>query len=148
MNIEYQLQIDAVKGERIFYKQYDKLILLTDGHIGVYLTEKELKIDKSKMIEINETKDSISLNPENLLRERTAAHETRIARKTFPRGFAIKIQSKESEEYCFVQERFLKMFKGYDSLFIKSLKEPILVRKYGVPYGFIMPVFLSGQEGE
>ena len=105
MKAEYQLQIDAIKGERIFYKEYGELIFVSDGCIGVYLKDKELKIDKSKMIEMKQNKDSISFQPEELLKERTAAIQTRLAIQTHISGYAIKIFSKESGEYCFVKEK-------------------------------------------
>ena len=41
MKAEYQLQIDAIKGKRIFYEEYGELILVTDGRIGVYLKDKD-----------------------------------------------------------------------------------------------------------
>ena len=143
MNIEYQLQIDAIKGERIFYKEYGDLILVSNGHTGVYLKERELKLDKSKMIQIREKPNAISLCLEDLFKDRTAAIETRVAHKLPGSGYAIKLYSKESGEYCFVNEKYLKMFKGYNSLYIKSKRDPVLVYKYGVPYGIILPVFIS-----
>ena len=148
MNIEYQLQIDAIKGTRIYFKQFENLIFISDGHIGVYLTEKELKIDRSKMIEINDDPKAISFLPENLLRERTAAIETKIARKLPTSGYAIKLYSQESGKYCFVNEKYLKMFKGYNSLFIKSKTDPVLIYRYGVPYGIILPMNIEISEGE
>ena len=148
MNIEYQLQIDAIKGVRIFYKEYDKLIFISDGHIGVYLTERELKIDKNKMIKIEDKPESTSFHPEDLLKERTAAKETRNAIKLPGSGYAIKLHSKESGEHCFVQEKYLKMFKEYNSLYIKSRRDPVLLYKYGVAYGIILPMNIYEQEGE
>ena len=147
MNIEYQLQIDAIKGTRIFYKEYGKFILVTDGRIGVYLKESELKIDKSKMYVINEKPDAVSFEPSDLLAERTPAKETMIARK-MSTGYAIKIHSEESGEFCYVSEKYLKMFKGYTNLYIKSRKDPVLVYKYGTPYGIILPINIVPMEGE
>lgn len=147
MDIEYQLQIDAIKGMKIYYKQYGKLIFISDGKIGVYLNERELKIDKTKMIEAFSKSETISFMPENLLRERTAAKETKIAIKCIS-GYAIKLYSKESGEHCYVQEKYLKMFKGYNCLFIKSSKDPVLIYRYGTPYGVILPVYIPEQEDE
>lgn len=147
MNIEYQLQIDAIKGNRIFYKEYGKFIFVTDGRIGVYLKESELKIDKSKMCFIHEKPDSVSFDPSDLFAERTAAKETMIARK-MSSGYAIKIYSEESGKFCYVSEKYLKMFKGYTNLYIKSRKDPVLVYKYGMPYGVIMPINIVPMEGE
>ena len=146
MKAEYQLQIDAIKGERIIYNEYGELILVSDGRIGVYLKDKELKIDKSKMIKMNEK--SLSLHPEELRKERTAAIQTRFAIKTQQYGYAFKLYSEESGEYCFVREKFLKMFKGFTSLFIKSKKDPVLVYKYGVPYGVILPMHINLEKVE
>lgn len=148
MNIEYQLQIDAIKGTRIYYKEYENLIFVADGHIGCYLNERELKIDKSKMFAIHETKNAPSFHPTILLSERTAAKETMIARKTPGSGYAIKIYSEESGEFCYVNEKYLKMFKGYTNLYIKSRKDPVLVHKYGKPYGIILPMNIVPMEGE
>lgn len=142
MKAEYQLQIDAIKGERIFYKEYGELIFVSNGYIGVYLKDKELKIDKSKMIEVKQNEYSISFQPEELLKERTAAVKTVFAVNVGVRGYAIKLYSKESGEHCFVAEKFLKMFNGCNSLFIKQKKDPVLVYRYGVPYGIIMPIYV------
>lgn len=148
MNIEYQLQINAIKGEQIFYIECGELILLTDGHIGVYLKESELKIDKSKLRKPHDNSTATSYIPENLLKVRTAVIETSIARKIPSSGYAIKLYSKESGEHCFVKEKFLKMFKGYNSLFIKSARDPVLLYRYGVPYGIILPIRITPKEGE
>ena len=148
MQVEHKLQIDVIKGARIYYKEYENYFFVADGHIGVYLKDKELKIDKSKMIKILSNKDSISFFPDDLLKERTPAIETRIARKLPGTGYAIKLYSKESGEYCFVDEKYLKMFKGYNNLYIKSKKDPVLIYRYGVPYGIILPMYISEQEGE
>lgn len=48
MKIEQKLQIDVIKGNRIYYAEYGEYIFVADGHTGVYLTASELKIDKSK----------------------------------------------------------------------------------------------------
>lgn len=146
MNIETQIQIAAIKGERIFYKQFGELFFVTDGHIGVYLKDRELKIDKSKIGELPEAKETTNFMPENLLHERTAAIETRIARKLPGSGYAIKLYSQESGEHCFVNEKYLKMFKGYNSLYIKSKRDPVLLYRYGVPYGVILPMNIPEQE--
>ena len=148
MKAEYQLQIDAIKGERIFYEEYGELIFVSDGHVGVYLKDKELKIDKSKMIKFNRGKDSISLHPEELLKERTAAIQTSFAIKMPVRGYTIKIKAKESGEHCFVNEKYLKMFNGYNNLFIKSKNDPVLVYRFGVPYGLILPMHVTITEEE
>lgn len=148
MKAEYQLQIDAIKGKRIFYEEYGELILVTDGRIGVYLKDKELKIDKSKMIKFKRDKGSISLHPEELLKERTAAIQTNFAIKIPYRGYAIKIKAKESGEHCFVNEKYLKMFNGFNNLFIKSKKDPVLVYRFGVPYGIILPMHIAIAEEE
>lgn len=145
MKAEYQFQIDAIKGVKIYYVELEKLIFITDGHAGVYLSERELKIDKSKMIQMKPSKDSISFSPENLLKERTPAKESNIAYKMNSK-WAIKLSSKDSGEYCYVQEKYLKMFKGYNSIFIKSPKDPVLIYRYGVPYGIILPVRILGEE--
>ena len=147
MNIEYQLQIDAIKGTRLHYREYENLIFICDGYIGVYLNERELKIDKTKMIRIEATA-ATNFNPENLLRERTAAIETKTARRLPGSGYAIKIYSKETGEHCYVDAKYLKMFKDYNSLFIKSKRDPVLIYRYGVPYGIILPMNIPEQEGE
>ena len=148
MQIEYKLQIDAIKGKRIYYIEYENLFFLTDGHIGVYLNERELKIDKSKMIKPNRTENSVSFSPEDLLKERTPAIETRIARKLPTNGYAIKLHSAQSGECCYVDEKYLKMFKDYTTLFIKSRRDPVLIYRLGVPYGIILPMHISDMEGE
>ena len=136
MNVEFQLQIDAIKGNRIYFKEYENLILVSDGIVGVYLKGRELKIDKSKMIQIK----SDAFCPEDLLKERTKAIETSIARRVRPSNYAIKLYSEETGESCFVNEKYLKMFKGCISLYIKSKRDPVLVHRYGIPYGIIMPM--------
>ena len=145
MNIEYQLQIDAIKGSRIHFKQYGDLILIVNGYVGVYLTESQLKINRSTMIEaFTET----SYMPEKLFKDISKAIETKIAYKVLTDGYAIKLCAKESNAYCYVKEKYLKMFKGYGSLYIKSPKDPVLVYRYGKPYGIILPVYVRKEEGE
>lgn len=148
MNIEYQLQIDAIKGSRIHFKQYGDLILIVNGYVGVYLTQSQLKINRSTMIEAFTENKATSYMPEELLKDRSEAIETKIAYKLLTDGYAIKLCSKESDAYCYVKEKYLKMFKGYGSLYIKSPKDPVLVYRYGKPYGIILPVYVGKEEGE
>ena len=126
MQIEYQLQIDAIKGKRIYYIHYDNIIFVTNGHVGVYLKETELKLDKSKLLQPTTTKESVSFLPEDLAKERTPAIVTRVARKLRPSGYAIKLYSEQSGEHCYVDEKYLKMFKDCTSLYIKSRRDPVL----------------------
>ena len=138
MKIEQKLQIDVIKGNRIYYAEYGEYIFVADGHTGVYLTASELKIDKSKMIQVNNNQ---SFEPEQLEAASIKAKETNAAyRMKYDGGFAIKLKGMESDVVCFVKEKYLKMFDGYNGLFIRSKKDPVLVMKYGKPYGIIMPV--------
>jgi len=45
-------------------------------------------------------------------------------------------------------EKYLKMFKDCTSLYIKSRRDPVLVYKYGFPYGVILPMHIEPMEGE
>lgn len=136
MTIEHKLQIEAIKGIRLYYAEYGKLIFISDGKIGVYFKESELKIDKSKM---NKIPNPDIFNPKVLAKERVRAKETDIARKGI-RSFYIKIKSSNLQNFCYVDETFLKMFSRYDDLFIKGEKDPVYIEKYGQPYGIIMPI--------
>lgn len=138
MKVEQKLQIDAIKGERIYYYDFGELTLISDGYIGVYLKQSELKIDKTKLIKIVKC----DLDPELLKNERTEARVTRTAHIS-QNKLSIKIKSKENEGYCFVQEKLLKQFYGYNGLYIKSKKDIVYVTKYGVPYGIILPVYIA-----
>lgn len=140
MKAEIKLQTDVIKGNRMYYKQYEEMILISEGHYGVYLKPNELKIDKSKMIEFGDKTDT--LDPKKLEECRTKAKITNTAIKTHS-GFAIKIKSLENDEYCFVDEKFLKQFPGHTNVLIKSRKEPILILKYGLPYGIILPMNIT-----
>ena len=139
MKIEQKLQIDVIKGNRIFYTEYGEYIFVADGHTGAYLTASELKIDKSKMIQMAGNTESFA--PDHLEAACVKARETNAAyRMKYDNSFAIKLKGIESDVECFVKEKYLKMFDGYNALFIKSKKDPVLVMKYGKPYGIIMPV--------
>ena len=138
MKIEQKLQIDVIKGNRIYYAEYGEYIFVADGHTGVYLTASELKIDKSKMIQVNNNQ---SFDPEQLAAASIKAKETNAAyRMKYDNAFAIKLKGIDSDIECFVKEKYLKMFDGYNGLFIRSKKDPVLVIKSGKPYGIIMPV--------
>lgn len=138
MKIEHKLQIDAIKGERIYFAEFDNFIFLADGHVGVYLKEKELKIDKAKMIQID-NKGAKHFIPEKMQECRTTAKVTTTAVKLHS-GYAIKLKSQETDEQCFVQEKFLKLFDGFNCAFIKSSKDPVFVTRSGLPYGIIFPI--------
>lgn len=139
MKAELKLQIDAIKGERIYYHDFGEDTLLLDNYTGVYLKQSELKIDKSKMIDLKKC----AFDPLRLEKDRTKAKETRTAYKTLYRGLAIKLIANEGDEYCYVQEKLLKMFPGYTELFIKSKSDIVLVKKNGLPYGLILPILID-----
>ena len=143
MKIEQKLQIDVIKGNRIYYAEYGEYIFVADGHTGVYLTASELKIDKSKMMQV---KNNQSFDPELYGASCIKAKETNVAyRIKYDNGFAIKLKGIESDVECFVKEKFLKMFDGYNALYIRDKKDPVLVMKYGKPYGIIMPIHILDQ---
>ena len=141
MDIKKYLQIAAIKGEKILYKQYGDLIFVSDGVIGAYFRESELKIDRKKLSAA--TFVSCSLDPYDLLTERTPAKETRIAYKMRSSEYAIKLRSSTSNAECFVAEKYLKMFKGYSAAHIKDEKEPVLLFLHYDPYGIILPMKIS-----
>ncbi|MER2108217.1 MAG: hypothetical protein ABS949_14885 [Solibacillus sp.] len=142
MKIERKLQIDVIKGERIYYAEYGELTLITDGHVGVYLTASELKVDKAKMIEV--ANDTAALAPVHLEAANVKARETNTAyRMQYGNCFAIKLKAVEGDNECYVKDKFLKMFDGYNGLFIQGKKDAVLVTKYGKPYGVIMPVNIA-----
>lgn len=138
MRIEHKLQIDVIKGERIWYRIFDDLILLIDGHVGVYLKVSELKIDLSKLNEI--IKEPDALNPKILIENYFDAKETKTAYALHD-GYAIKIKNENS--FCFLKEKFMKMFYGRTGIKIKDEKTPVLIMKYGTPYGIILPVKIN-----
>ena len=140
MKIEHKLQIDVVKGEKIWYKIFDDIILLIDGHVGVYMKISELKIDLSKMNEIIAKPDA--LNPSILIELYEDAKETKTA-YALHSGFAIKI--KGEKDYCYLNEKFMKMFYGRTGIKINGKKEPVLIMKYGTPYGIILPINISSE---
>lgn len=137
MNVEKKLQIDVIKGERIYFKDLEDMIFVADGHVGVYLKDQELKINRSKMIEMGGSPEFFK--PHELKERCIPAKETHHAVKT-NRGYAIKIKAIDSDEYCYISENYLKMFKGYTSLMIKGKLDPVLIFKYGLPYGIILPI--------
>lgn len=140
IRIEEKLQIDVIKGNRIFYKDYGDLCFLADGHIGAYIPQKDLKIDKAKMIPISA--ESACFDPEVLNAERVRATITKIAHKII-KGYAIKIKEVEGENYCFVQEQFLKLFDNPTTILIKSKKDPVLIMDDGMWKGIILPINIS-----
>lgn len=142
MTIEQKLQIEAIKGIRLYYAEYRKLVFISDGKIGVYLNESELKIDKTKM---NKIPNPDIFDPKVLVKEKVRAKETDIARKGV-RSFYIKLKAINTPNFCYVDEAFLKMFPGYGALYIKGEKELVYIEKYGQPYGIIMPVYVSKEE--
>lgn len=142
MNVETKLQIDFIKGDRLYYKKTGNYIILSNGHVGVYLKDGELKVDTSKMIEFS----SDFLDPDVLLKTRSKARITNIARKIRTGDFAILLKSIENDNKCFVNEKYLKMFNGFTELFILSRKDPVLVHRLGKPYGIILPVCCADEE--
>lgn len=144
MKIEQKLQMDVIKGERIYYAEFGDLTFIADGFIGVYLTASELKIDKTKMQQMSGNNVD-TLSPESLTAAGVAGKETRTAHKCPAHGFAIKLKAIEGNAECFVQEKYLKMFPGYTGMIIRGGKEPVLILKYGKPYGVILPINIHAE---
>lgn len=144
MKIEQKLQLDVIKGERIYYAEYDEYIFICDGHVGVYLTERELKIDKTKMHKM--TGSSVpNFAPQFLETNGFEAHKTRTAVDTWHDGYAIKLKANNEDVSCFVKEKFLKMFSGFAGIVIQGKKEPVYIRKFGKPYGIAMPINIGDE---
>ena len=139
MKIEQKLQMDVIKGERIYYAEFGDLTFVADGHVGAYLTASELKIDKTKMQQMTGSNVE-TFSPESLQAAGVAGRELRTAYNLPVKGFAIKLKAIEGNAECFVQEKFLKMFYGYTGMIIRGKKEPVFILKYGKPYGIIMPI--------
>ena len=135
MKVEQKLQIDVIKGNRMHYRKYGDLTLITDGYIGVYLKNNELKIDLSKMQEITNGFDTLS--PSEMQKKYQDAKETNHA-ISLSYGFAILVKSESS--FCYLQEKLIKMFPGKTGVKILNETSPVLIMKYGIPYGIILPV--------
>lgn len=144
MKIEQKLQMDVIKGERIYYTEFDEYIFVCDGHMGVYLTEQELKIDRSKMHKMSGSSVQ-NFAPQFLEKHTLQARQTRTACATWHDGFAIKIKANEEDIECFVKEKYLKLFYGYSSIAIIGKKEPVYIKKLGKPYGIVMPVNIGNE---
>lgn len=139
MRIEHKLQIDAIKGERIYYSEFGEWILLSDGKIGVYLKGNELKIDKNKMHAMGNVE---KLDPDYLMSGSIMLNQTKTAHKTHL-GYAIKLKNSEDNVHIFVLEKYLNMFYGYSGIAFKTLRNPILITKYDQPYGIICPITIN-----
>lgn len=142
MQIDYKLQIDAIKGVRLFYQEYGNLVFISDGRIGAYLSEKDLKIDKSKMTKIEKTD---LFDPDVLKPHRCHAKETNIARRSIGKHY-VKLKAPNIPNFCYVDETFLKMFPKYSDLFIRGEKDPVYIEKYGQPYGIVLPIYVAKEE--
>ena len=147
MTIEEKMQVEVIKGNKYYYCDFEGYTLITDGHFGVYIPSKEMKLNKDSM---NEIKNSDSLNPDNILKESYSAIDTRVAYKLLfaKPEFAIKIKSTENDKVCFINEKYLKLFKNFDHLYIKDEKSVVLVTRYGLPYGIILPINISKKQLE
>lgn len=142
MRIDHKLQIDAIKGVSLFYQEYGNLVLISDGKIGAYLSEKDLKIDKTKM---KKATLGNKLDPDVLRSERIRARETHTAIK-WGNKLYIKLKAFNMPNFCYVNETFLKMFPKYGELFIRGEADPVYIEKLGEPYGVILPVHVSKEE--
>lgn len=142
MQIDYKLQIDVIKGVRIFYCEYENLVFISDGKIGAYLSEKDLKIDKSKMTKIEK---SDLCDPDILRSHRFHAKETNIVRRHCGKYY-VKLKAHNIPNFCYVNDAFLKMFKYYDDLFIRGENDNVYIEKHGQPFGTIMPALISKEE--
>ena len=142
MTAQQKLQIKAIQGDQIYYQEYGEFIFISDGKVGAYLSEADLKIDKNKMIKI-EKHDLF--DPEILKGSRVRAKRTDIARKGI-RSFYIKFKTFDPKIFCFVDESYLKMFPKYGEFYIKSEKAAIYIEMFDKPYGIIMPVHVREDE--
>lgn len=145
MTIEQKMQVEVIKGNKYYYCDFEGYTLITDGHFGVYIPSKELKLNKDSM---NKIYNGDSLNPDNLLKECYLAKETKVAcilNSIYSRKkeYAIKIKAKENDKSCFIDNKYLKLFKNYDHIYIKDEKSIVLITRYGLPYGIVLPVYIN-----
>ncbi len=139
MKAELKLQIDAVKNGNILYADagIDNFVFLTDGHYGAYIRKNQVRIDLSKCKKIKLEEDT---DFNNILKISYPARETKTA---FLAGNDFCIKIKTEDTYCFVKEKYLKMFPGYNTIRISDKDKAVLIMRSGDPYGLIMPMKIS-----
>jgi hypothetical protein len=109
VKIEYKLQNDVLKGERMNYLKFGNCIMLTDGHIGCYFKPDEIKIDLSKITKVP-VKAAKNIDPDELIETYQEAEKTRYAIITQNCGLLVRISGKKDNRKAYVPERQLKMF--------------------------------------
>ena len=140
MKIEYKLQNDVLKNQRMNYIKLKNYIMLTDGRIGCYLKPDEIKIDLSKITGIPSA-DVKTLDPDVLIETYQKAKKTRYAVITEISGLLIRIDGEVDNRKVYIPEKQLKMFYGYTGIMIPyNDRDPDLILKYGIPYGIVLPV--------
>ena len=146
MKIEYKLQNDVLKNQRMNYIKLKNYIMLSDGRIGCYFKPDEIKIDLSKITEVP-IAGARTADPDVMMETYQKASKTRYAVITERSGLLIRIDGEIDNRKMYIQEKQLKMFYGYTGIMIPiDDRGPVLILKYGIPYGIVLPVIVGDDE--
>lgn len=138
-------QIEAIKEpNRTFAHEYEKYVVITEGHIGYYIHKNELVIDISKLKPFTSSADM--LNPEGLFDKTVPARMTRNIRLMPSGEYAILLKS-DDERKAWINMKYLKQFTETVNVRITGEKEAVYLTDYkGNPRGIIMPMNVSTED--
>lgn len=138
-------QIEAIKEPtRTYGHEYEKHVLITEGHIGYYIPKNEVVIDILKLKPFTSSADM--LNPEGMVSKTVPARITRNIRLMPSGEYSILLKS-EDDRKAWINMKYLKQFTETVNIRITGEKEAVYLTDYrGNPRGIIMPMNVSTED--
>lgn len=144
MLAEKKVQIEAIKTKEYMAGKINDTIMFTNREIIIYIPEKDCLIDISKIKEIPKARlEELSTDKiENLLKP------IELTKKAiFFGGITARLfEDKETGDRIWINDKYLKMFKGYNSYSanIGGGMKPIVFTRNDKIVGLVLPVRISG----
>lgn len=139
MLVENKIQIEAIKTRNYLACKDEKTVMITDGRMIVYMSEKDCLIDISKLKRLE--KKGIEKYSREKLKEKLAKINLSKKGFFFDRRVA-RLYENDSGDRIWLDAKYIKMFDGCDTYSVDTGDnyKPIAFTRYGEIVGLALPV--------
>lgn len=143
MLIENKIQIEAIKTRDYLFGEVGGMVVVSTGHVMVYLNEKDCLLDISKQKKISG--DGLAkYDPETIMENK---REAKISHRLIDEGCGrmfLGVVDKETGEYAWFNRKYIKMFSDCTIWLVRQEDYYYAAfTRYGKLVGIVMPVRVS-----
>lgn len=145
MLVENKIQIEAIKTRNYLVGKHEKTVMITDGHMMVYMSEEDCLIDISKLKQFGEK--GIEKYSREKLKEKLVKINLSKKGFFFDRR-AVRLYENDSGDRIWLDTKYIKMFDGCDTYSVDTgdVCKLIVFTRYGEIVGLVLPVRVGDSE--